>query len=335
MGAVLTLFIAMLVLPSAPSVAEPVPASSQALLFDDFESYTEGSSLAGLGGWNYGGLSGETMTIVSPGYRSNRGAAAFAGAGQPNDFKMYRIFAGTDFEMLTGRVRWDGPVNLVSGYFLSLNVWEHAGATAIQIVNGKFAFRTEDNVVDSGLPVVSGSWYLMKIETGPRFVDFEIFDSEGTQLLASATLPQVTAYPYRYVLLYPSVNGVAYTTTYDDIRVEEVSTVTATVDIDPNVLNLMSRGSYVTVYIELPTGFEVSRIDVGTVALGGIAARPSPTAIGDHDADGISDLMLKFDRRGIEGIVTVGDAILVLEGELSDGTRIDGQDTIHVIQPGA
>jgi len=340
MGAVLALFVAMLVLPSAPSVVEAVPASSKVLFFDDFDSYAAGSSLAGLGGWNYGGLRPwETLTVVSPGYQSDRGAAAFGQEGATNDFKMYRIFAGTDFERLTGRVRWDGPVNVLSGSLFSLTYWEHAGPTYIRMRDGNFAFGTAsnvvDNVVDSGLPVVSGSWYVMSIETRPGSVDFKIFDAEGTQLLASATLPQLTAYPYTYVLLYPVVNGAAYTATYDDIRVEEVTTVTATVDIDPNVLNLKSRGNDVNVYIELRNGFEVARIDVGTVRLAGIAARPSPTAIGDYDADGISDLMLKFDRGGIGGIVTVGDAILVLEGELSDGTRIEGQDTIHVIQPGA
>lgn len=174
----------------------------------------------------------------------------------------------------------------------------------------------------------------MSIETKPRFVEFKIFDAEGTQLLASGTLPQVRAYPYTYVLLFPNVNGEAYTATYDDIRVEEVMTLTATVDIDPDVLNVKSRGDYVTVYIELPEGFEIARLDVGTLKLGGIPARSSPTATGDHDADGVPDLMVKFDRGAIAGIVTVGDATLDLEGSLFDGTRIEGRDTIHVIQPG-
>lgn len=138
---------------------------------------------------------------------------------------MYRIFGGTNFQRLTGRVRWEGPVDLLSGGLLGLTVWEHAGTTGIQIVDGNFTFFAESNQVDSGLPVVSGSWYLMSIETGPGSIEFKIFDAEGTQLLSSATLPQVTAYPYTYVLLYPNVNGVAYAATYDDIRVEEVSNV--------------------------------------------------------------------------------------------------------------
>lgn len=71
MEAVLALVIAMLVLPSAPNIPEAVPASSTVLFFDDFESYAAGSSLGGQGGWNYGGLSGEVMTIVSPGYKSD------------------------------------------------------------------------------------------------------------------------------------------------------------------------------------------------------------------------------------------------------------------------
>ena len=100
-------------LPSA--VASPEESASRVLFFDDFESYAEGSDLTGQGGWSYGGLPYRTqrITIVSPGYQSERGAAALAADGQPNDFKMYRNFAGTNFERLTGRLdgmgQWISP----------------------------------------------------------------------------------------------------------------------------------------------------------------------------------------------------------------------------------
>jgi hypothetical protein len=39
------------------------------------------------------------------------------------------------------------------------------------------------------------------------------------------------------------------------------------IDIDPDTLNLKSKIKWVTAYIELPGGYDVADIDVGTVKL--------------------------------------------------------------------
>lgn len=128
----------------------------------------------------------------------------------------------------------------------------------------------------------------------------------------------------------------------------------ATIDIDPNTLNLKSSGKYVTCYIELPAG-DPAEIDVSTILLNGaIPAEPAPTAIGDYDSDGMPDLMVKFDRGvliaslGAPGVAMwlrekgsgnvplagAGTQEMVVTGELLDGTPFMGSDDIRIINPG-
>ena len=110
----------------------------------------------------------------------------------------------------------------------------------------------------------------------------------------------------------------------------------ATVDFDPDTLNLKSKGKVVTVYIELPEGYDVEEIDISTVMLNGIVpAMAKPTEIGDHDGDGVSDLMVKFDRSDVQDVLKPGNEVEVtVSGELTDGTDFEGNDTIRVIEKG-
>jgi hypothetical protein len=107
------------------------------------------------------------------------------------------------------------------------------------------------------------------------------------------------------------------------------------INIDPDTLQLKSEGKPVTCYIELPPGFDVSDIDVSTVTLNGqVPAQLSPVEVGDEDADGVPDLMVKFDRAATCAIVEVGDAVqITVAGQLSDGTEFEGCDKIRVIAP--
>ena len=45
--------------------------------------------------------------------------------------------------------------------------------------------------------------------------------------------------------------------------------IVATVDFDPDTLNLGSGGEWVTAYIELPDGYDVAGIDASSVLLNG------------------------------------------------------------------
>ena len=135
---------------------------------------------------------------------------------------------------------------------------------------------------------------------------------------------------------------VGYTTeqafALDDMKIG-AAIVEATVDIDPNTLNLKSNGKWVTCYIELD-GFDVNDIDVSTVSIVdiqgtsvNIPAEIHPTGIGDEDMDGIPDLMVKFDRSLVQDAANPGACMITVSGELSGGTVFEGYDTITVINP--
>jgi hypothetical protein len=111
-----------------------------------------------------------------------------------------------------------------------------------------------------------------------------------------------------------------------------------TIDFDPDTLNLESKGEWVTVYIELPEGYDVDDIDVSTVYLyicgNAIFAELHPTEIGDYDYDGITDLMVKFDRSFVIELIPQGvdEVVLTVSGEFTDPVIFTGEDTINVMK---
>jgi sulfatase modifying factor 1 len=110
--------------------------------------------------------------------------------------------------------------------------------------------------------------------------------------------------------------------------------IKARIDIDPNVLDLGSEGKWITCYIELPQGYNVGNIVVSTIKLNNsIPAEPKPATIGDYDKDGIADLMVKFNRTAVQGILQLGEVKIIVSGQLADGTLFEGSDTIRVINP--
>ena len=120
--------------------------------------------------------------------------------------------------------------------------------------------------------------------------------------------------------------------TYDEFMLQTATTI----DFDPDTLNLQSEGKWVTTYIELPEGYDVSSINVSTVMLNDqVQAEIHPTEIGDYDDDSIVDLMVKFNSSAVQEILEVGDEVeITVTGELTDGTPFEGSDTIRVIDKG-
>lgn len=119
------------------------------------------------------------------------------------------------------------------------------------------------------------------------------------------------------------------------IEIANLPTIEGCADIDPDTLNLKSKGKWITCYIELPEGYDVADIDVSTIKLNDtVPAEAKPTAIGDYDGDGIADLMVKFDRSAVQALLQEGEVELTVTGELTDETPFEGSDTIRVINPG-
>jgi subtilase family serine protease len=111
-----------------------------------------------------------------------------------------------------------------------------------------------------------------------------------------------------------------------------VVNITGTIDFDPNTLNQGSRGKWVVVYIELPEGYDVADIVVSSILLGDtVPSEPWPYNIGDHDKDGIPDLMVKFKRDDVISFLPAGDNIIIQVTGTAGDVTFEGFDIIRVI----
>jgi hypothetical protein len=147
--------------------------------------------------------------------------------------------------------------------------------------------------------------------------------------------------------------GAMHSVAFKAIRVEGClfPPLSATIDIDPDTLNVKSHGEWITAYIELPEGYDVNDIDVSTIyLLDSIPVDTSaPATVGDYDSDGISDLMVKFVRTAVVTELGTEDVTedatedetgtddyeeLTITGELTDETPFGGSDMIRVIDKG-
>lgn len=107
-----------------------------------------------------------------------------------------------------------------------------------------------------------------------------------------------------------------------------------TIDFDPDTLNLKSKGNWITCYIELPEGYDVDDIDVGSILLEHLLEVQHSDVQDDV-------LMVKFDRKDVIAYIELvleielpADVTLMVTGELTDGTPFEGSDTIRVIEEG-
>jgi N-acetylneuraminic acid mutarotase len=111
-----------------------------------------------------------------------------------------------------------------------------------------------------------------------------------------------------------------------------VRPINAMIDIDPDKLNLKSNGEWVTCYIELPEGYQVKDIDISTIKFNNVVlAEAKPTEISDYDYDGITDLMVKFDRAIVIKILEPGEDVEILITGKINNIEFEGFDYINVI----
>jgi hypothetical protein len=152
-----------------------------------------------------------------------------------------------------------------------------------------------------------------------------------------------------------------------------VEVIEATVDVDPDTLNLEAKIKWVSVYIELPEGYGVepkpqdenaevteadgvnwedyiSLIVISSVELNGqVPAETDPKydfvsdpKLEDRDENGLPELLVKFDGAEVQGILEVGDEVEITitglvkssSAENAETLEFEGKDIIRVIRKG-
>jgi hypothetical protein len=184
---------------------------------------------------------------------------------------------------------------------------------------------------------VNGSGTLATVEflivgTGESDIDIDHPSPFGTWLLEAVPLPE-GGVEFREI---PCLLENGYFSNLGAL------VISGTVDVDPNTINCKSKGRWITAYIELPEDYEPNDIDVNSVMLNHTIPVDikTPAAIGDYDSDGISDLMVKFDRAAVIKWLGAIDypnntgksspVTVQVTGQVA-GTAFEGSDKIKVL----
>ncbi len=157
-------------------------------------------------------------------------------------------------------------------------------------------------------------------------------NSGVTSIMLASALQDNTVYQWRARAYDGDCYGAWTAMGTFTVHVSQMN-VNATIDFDPNTLNKMSNGNWVVVYIELPVGYNVADIDISSIRLETtIPAELRPYAIGDHDKDGIPDLMVKFKRSDVINLLPNGEQVTVHVTGRVGVTTLDGVDIIRVMK---
>jgi hypothetical protein len=122
------------------------------------------------------------------------------------------------------------------------------------------------------------------------------------------------------------VHAGANATAIDDFSYCRIIGIDASIEIKPETLNLNRKGVF-TAFIDLPEGYDEQDIDISTVECEG-----APALKGKMANDG--RLIVKFERKELEGVSLGDDVELAVSGKLIDNTPFGGSDTIRVIAKG-
>ncbi|UCE28568.1 MAG: hypothetical protein JSV85_04615 [Candidatus Bathyarchaeota archaeon] len=153
----------------------------------------------------------------------------------------------------------------------------------------------------------------------------------------------VFEYDISTVIPFPVENFFLYWATWGQRGIDNVAVyrqptiVSAAIDVDPDTLSLRSQGRWITAYIELPEGYNVSDVDVSSIKLNEtFSVDPdAPTQIGDYDSDGIPDLMVKFNRTELTSYLynileaRLDTVVLAVSGNLTDGRLFEGSEVVR------
>jgi hypothetical protein len=223
------------------------------------------------------------------------------------------------------------------------------GTVREEIPNSSYNSATHTVVINPA----NDSYYYQVAGTGSGTYGLEIIHSVGglTVTFNGIDIPTFSGAIHRYIIDWDALAqgelGVTVQADHDIDGVFERSFASdgiltqgefmlqtdTVVNFQPDTLNLISKGEAVTVYIELPIGYDVNDIDVSTIRLNGVVpALTKPTNVGDYDNDGVSDLMVKFNRSDVQSILSVGDKVTIAVIGKVNSSVFEGVDHIRVIR---
>jgi probable HAF family extracellular repeat protein len=108
-----------------------------------------------------------------------------------------------------------------------------------------------------------------------------------------------------------------------------IPVIEANIVIDPDTINLTSKGKWITAFIWLPKGCDVADIDPNSVFLEG-KIKPERLLLAEDE----QVVIAKFDREEVQSILDIGEVELAISGQLTNGTIFEARDTIRVIDKG-
>lgn len=128
---------------------------------------------------------------------------------------------------------------------------------------------------------------------------------------------------------------------FTDVYEAEPPALPAGITINPDTLNLKSKGNWITVYITPPQGYSAEDIDPATIGLSLettktfngkpeerllYRAGPSEIIVGRSGPQ----LMVKFDRSTVSSLLSPGEASMDVFGKLKDNRTFRGTDSVRV-----
>ena len=189
-------------------------------------------------------------------------------------------------------------------------------------------------------------WYTFKIsyDSDTKIAMLEVFDRDTAQSIWTSTLA-VPGGGFTRDLQFLGSNlgfvgrcnsgcpgfscSAVLEANIDNVCIVSEPAIAATVDIDPNTLNLQSNGKWITCYISFPVEVNVADVNSNTVLLNG-TIKADWTWVEEEE----QMMMAKFSRSAIQDMLQPGQVELRVSGELINGRRFEGTDTITVINKG-
>ena len=204
-------------------------------------------------------------------------------------------------------------------------------ANCIFFDSGDEIWKNEETDISITYSDVQGGWTgIGNIDDDPLFADVTVDDFH---LLPAS--PCIDAGDPAYIALPNEtdldgnprvVNGRI------DMGAYELSaSVSVEVGISPGVINLKSKGKYITILLTFPEGVNVADVDTASILLQD-QIQPLQDWVRIDEEEGI--LMVRFSREDVQTILNPGNIEIKITGSFTDGTPFEGTGVVKVINKG-